>query len=513
MVGCDASPVDEDMSTSPSLPLDDAGAFTMDAQRLVTGRGAIIGKSDSGKSNTATVIAEELLDLGIPIAVIDPEGEYVSLKEEYPVVHFADDPAADVTGGEEELCELAERAVAESIPVVADLTGWGEEEQMELAGAFASALYRAEHRYETPLLLFVDECHDFIPVRRVTPSSGPLVKVAKRGRKRGLGILGITQRPADVKSAFLTQSDWLGWHRLSWHNDMDQVKAHLDSEHTPAIPNLGTGEMLLDRGWTDDVGRVQVRRKRVTDLGATPAITRSVGSVPDTIPADIGKTTSSSTDESSEPADVIASYRVQAKDSDDGRVCVLDDKLVSWLDVGPGDSVAIQVTDDEVRLLPGSQGILTYTVHQTGSGVGVALGTPTMDVLDADAGDYVRGVEADDGMVLETFGDSDAPLLSRATPYTGKTDNDRANSVIFGVPVGRHLGLGLDDRVTVIEEDGNVYLVAGDQDGPSYGVSGTDGAVVTVGAKGCSLLDVREGHEVLVKPAGDRARLEVREVD
>lgn len=503
MVEPDVSAVDEDMTTSPSLPLDDTGAFTMDAQRVVTGRGAIIGKSDSGKSNTATVIAEELLNLGIPIAVIDPEGEYVSLKEEYPVVHFGDDPDADVTGGEEKLSQLAERAVVESVPVVADLTGWSEEDQMELAGAFASALYRAEHRHETPLLLFVDECHDFIPTRRVTPSTAPLVKVAKRGRKRGLGILGITQRPADVKSAFLTQSDWFGWHRLSWHNDMDQVKEHLDSQHSPDVPNLGTGEMLLDRGWTDDVARVQVRRKNVTDLGSTPSITRSLGTVPDTLPADIWTT---------EDMDPIASYHVRTTEHN-GLACALADRIIGRLDVEPGDTVSLDVTTEDVRLCVGTEGVRQYTVQEKSSGVRILLGTAALEVLDAEAGDYVRGFEVGDEIVIETDAETDAPLLARSIPVTDRTEDPLANYVIFRSSVGQYLGLDTDDRVTVFKEDGRVYLVPGEKDeySVSYAVKGENEPTIQLGSRGCALLDVQEGDEVIVKPAGDRARIQTRE--
>ncbi|MFW5919865.1 MAG: helicase HerA domain-containing protein, partial [Halanaeroarchaeum sp.] len=38
---------------------------------VLTGRGFLTGKSGSGKSNTASVVLEELLDAGFPSLVVD----------------------------------------------------------------------------------------------------------------------------------------------------------------------------------------------------------------------------------------------------------------------------------------------------------------------------------------------------------------------------------------------------------------------------------------------------------
>ncbi|MFH1210193.1 MAG: DUF87 domain-containing protein [archaeon] len=54
----------------------------LDLNRLLTKHIAILAKSGSGKSYAAGVIAEEILEKEIPLLVIDPHGEYSSLKEE-----------------------------------------------------------------------------------------------------------------------------------------------------------------------------------------------------------------------------------------------------------------------------------------------------------------------------------------------------------------------------------------------------------------------------------------------
>jgi len=100
-----------------------------------------------------------------------------------------------------------------------------------------------------------------------------LTRIAKRGRKRGLGIAGFSQRPADVDKAFITQADCLIWHRLTWDNDTDVVARVVGAEHADRVSDLGDGEAFVQADWADaDIETVQFRRKRTFDAGATPGL-------------------------------------------------------------------------------------------------------------------------------------------------------------------------------------------------------------------------------------------------
>ena len=46
----------------------------------------IAGMSGSGKSHAAKVIVEEAIENGFPVIIVDPEGEYASLKELYKTI-------------------------------------------------------------------------------------------------------------------------------------------------------------------------------------------------------------------------------------------------------------------------------------------------------------------------------------------------------------------------------------------------------------------------------------------
>ncbi len=52
----------------------------LDPKKLITKHLAVLAKSGAGKSYAVGVILEELLDLGVPVVILDPHGEYSSIK-------------------------------------------------------------------------------------------------------------------------------------------------------------------------------------------------------------------------------------------------------------------------------------------------------------------------------------------------------------------------------------------------------------------------------------------------
>ena len=60
--------------------------FEIDADELVTGRTCVIAQSGAGKSYAIGVILEELLKKNVAFCIVDPEGEYKSLKEKFSIL-------------------------------------------------------------------------------------------------------------------------------------------------------------------------------------------------------------------------------------------------------------------------------------------------------------------------------------------------------------------------------------------------------------------------------------------
>jgi hypothetical protein len=241
---------------------------------LLTGRGFITGKSGSGKSNSASVIAEKILDRGYSLLAVDIDGEYYGLKEEYEILHVGADEECDLQVGVEHAEKIAELALGQNVPIILDVSSFlDESDARELLTEVTKQLFAKEKKMKQPFLMLVEEVHEYIPEGGGVDECGRmLIKVSKRGRKHGLGIVGISQRPADVKKDFITQCDWLVWHRLTWNNDTKVVGRILGTEYAAEIEEMDDGESFLMTDWNESIRRVQFERKRTFDAGATPGL-------------------------------------------------------------------------------------------------------------------------------------------------------------------------------------------------------------------------------------------------
>lgn len=241
---------------------------------LLTGRGFITGKSGSGKSNSASVIAEKLLDNGFGLLIVDIDGEYYGLKEEYEILHVGADDECDIQITTDHAEKMASLALEQNVPIILDISSFLDEDEAEaVLTEVARHLFAKAKKQKQPFLMLVEEVHEYIPENGSVGEAGKmLIKIGKRGRKHGLGIVGISQRPADVKKDYITQCDWLVWHRLTWNNDTKVVRRILDGEYAREVEDLDDGEGFLMTDWADDVERVQFHRKQTFDAGATPGL-------------------------------------------------------------------------------------------------------------------------------------------------------------------------------------------------------------------------------------------------
>ncbi len=247
---------------------------SLPVENLLTGRGFVTGKSGSGKSNTASVIVEALLDAGHPLFVVDTEGEYYGLKEDYSLLHAGADDTCDVVVDEGDAPILATVVFEYEYPVVLDVSGYFDiEDAKALIERTLAELFRREKEYRKPTLLVVEEIQEYLPQQGGSDDlSKLLLRIAKRGRKRGLGMCGLSQRPSAVDKDFITQCDWMIWHRLTWETDVDLVKRILGGDVADQVVTLDTGEAFLMTDWNEDVDQVKFNRKQTFDAGATPSI-------------------------------------------------------------------------------------------------------------------------------------------------------------------------------------------------------------------------------------------------
>ena len=185
---------------------------------------AVIGIRWIGKSYMAGKMCEQLCEVKQPFVVIDPEGEFWTLRERYAVIVAAvGKPVgrpkgykADLIVTPETASTLARRIAEKGYSVVLDSRNATMTDQYAVLGNFLETLYEAEAEYNRPLVVFMEEAHVLIPeIGRVRlPGIKKLQdkviywawEIAARGRHRGLGYVCIARRAAEVAKAVLSQS-------------------------------------------------------------------------------------------------------------------------------------------------------------------------------------------------------------------------------------------------------------------------------------------------------------------
>jgi len=109
----------------------------------------------------------------------------------------------------------------------------------------------SENRH--PLALFCDEAHLYIPERSGSDTSGVVSvqifeRIAKEGRKYGLGLVVISQRPSEVNRTVMSQCNNLIAMRLTNGDDQNVVRRLLPDSlgsFGDLLPILDTGEALV----------------------------------------------------------------------------------------------------------------------------------------------------------------------------------------------------------------------------------------------------------------------------
>ncbi len=335
----------------------------LDINSLVQKHVCILAKTGSGKSYTAGVIIEELIEKGVPLLIIDPHGEYSSLRYKNDVSEETErmgefgikprgydsirvyvppgSPFADRADGvihldgrnldAEEIIELGnitsssaqallyqvlkdmhdytiddilsrvegekhsskavilgaltkiqksglfsenptplEILLQKGRAVILDLRGLDPVYQDLIVARVCDRLFDMRKREEIPPgMIVIEEAHNFIPERGFgkAVSTQILRTIASEGRKFGLGLMVISQRPARVDKNVISQCNTQIILRLTNPNDINAVRKGVEgltAEMVEEVKRLPPGNAVVVSPELERpvIVRVRVRKSR-----------------------------------------------------------------------------------------------------------------------------------------------------------------------------------------------------------------------------------------------------------
>ncbi len=247
---------------------DEEGPFDVDANVIATGRTCVIGASGSGKSYAVGVICEELCKSGVPFALVDTEGEHSGLKEKYDMLLVGDGQGCDLRWSSLDLSDLGRQA-PDLAPLILDLSETDEPRQK--VSDLLSSVYAEVEKRRTPYLIVVEEADRFVP------QNGERVaifgEIARRGRKRGVGLMVCTQRPSLVDKNILSQCGNQLIGKLVIRNDLQAVSQFFHGRDLPKeLTALSAGRFYAMGGLSPRPRLVTIREKETHYRGGTPRI-------------------------------------------------------------------------------------------------------------------------------------------------------------------------------------------------------------------------------------------------
>lgn len=156
---------------------------------------------------------------------------------------------------EKDLSDLLSEWLGDIRPIsILDLSGIPPAIQSEIVGSVLRIVYDAlfwarnlpEGGRERPILIVLEEAHAYLDEKQI--ASVAVRKIAKEGRKYGIGMMLVSQRPAEIDQTILSQCGTIFALRLSNSVDRNHIKGaasdNLDGLFA-MLPVLRTGEAII----------------------------------------------------------------------------------------------------------------------------------------------------------------------------------------------------------------------------------------------------------------------------
>jgi uncharacterized protein DUF87 len=155
--------------------------------------------------------------------------------------------------------EILSTIVGTMIRIVRDMLFWAE--GLPISGR------------NQPLLIVLEEAHIFLPAEGDSAAHRTVSRIAKEGRKYGIGLCVVTQRPVEIESTVLSQCGTMIALRLTNSADRTKVEAAMPDDLgalSGMLPALRTGEGMVLGEAMPIPSRIQFFKARKRPRGDDP---------------------------------------------------------------------------------------------------------------------------------------------------------------------------------------------------------------------------------------------------
>lgn len=166
---------------------------------------------------------------------------------------------------------------------ILDLSGIPSEIMTSISGTLLKIIYDALFwgqnidvgGKEQPLLIVLEEAHNYLKAGENSIASKSVQSIAKEGRKYGVGLLLVTQRPSELDETVLSQCGTVIALRMNNSKDRGHIRSAIQDELQTMIdllPSLRTGEAIISGESVKIPSRIQFFKLTNAPKGSDPIV-------------------------------------------------------------------------------------------------------------------------------------------------------------------------------------------------------------------------------------------------
>ena len=203
----------------------------------------------------------------------------------YSFLFTPGDYAPDLNGKvQKDLGDLLFEWLGSEKPItILDLSGIPNEIMISVSGTLLKIIYDAlfwgqdlpNGGKEQPLLIVLEEAHNYLKAGEKSISSRTVQTIAKEGRKYGVGLALVTQRPSELDETVLSQCGTIIALRMNNAKDRSYIRGAIQDElqtMVDLLPSLRTGEGIVSGEGVRIPSRVQFYKLADAPKGSDPNV-------------------------------------------------------------------------------------------------------------------------------------------------------------------------------------------------------------------------------------------------